>query len=161
MQSIRIGVVRSRKYRAADAFQVYSDRATGTMDWEHPVTARRVMFWEDAPSGARQHLGAHLMGVWLDGVWPDGHMEGTHLLDERGFPAATIAYDSDPLVFGRFRHAVVTQDAAGNALTEGVAVHESVINSAPPPAGDLRVLGVVYETHRVEFSFTASPRLIG
>lgn len=161
MQVIRLGVVRSRKYRATDAFQVYSDRGAGTIDWDHPVTARRVMFWEDAPGGAGQHLGAHLMSVWFDGVRPDGHLEGTHLLDERGYPGAMIVCDSDPLVFGRFRHAVVTVDTAGNVLTEGIAVHERVVNSAPPPARELRVLGMAYETQRLEFSFAPSLRRIG
>lgn len=161
MQRIHISVVRSRKYRATDAFQVYSDHGGGTMDWAHPETARRMMFWEDAPGGAGQHLGAHLLGARFDGIRPDGHLEGTHLLDQRAYPAATLTYTSDPLVCGRFRYAVVTQDAAGNALTEGLAQYETVINSTPPPAADLRMLGIPYGSPGYEFTFTPSPRLIG
>jgi hypothetical protein len=161
VQAIHIAVLRSRKYWATDGFQVYSNHGSGPIDWDHPETARRVMFWEDAPGSAGQHLAAHLVCTFLDGIRPDGHLEGTHLFDERGYPAAALVYDSDPLVFGRFQHAVVTQDAVGNARTDGITIHETVINSAPPPAADLRVLGLIYETALLEFVFTPSPRLIG
>jgi hypothetical protein len=161
MQAIHIEVVRSRRYRAADAFHVCSDRGTGTMDWVHPETGRAIRFWEDAPPAAGHQLGGYLMGPHLDGTRPDGHLEGTHLLDEQAYPAAGIPYDSEPLVFGRFRHAVVTQDAAGNALTDGVMVYETVINSDPPPPGDFRVEAYHGDVHQLEFWFAASPRLRG
>ena len=160
MQTIHIAVVRSRKYRATDGFEVYSDRGAGTMDWVHAETPRRLMFWEDAPAGAGHLLGGQLMNPQFDGVRPDGHLEGTHLLDEQGYPGATLTYDSEPLVFGRFQHAVVTRDAAGNALTEGIVIYETMINSAPPQASDLRVAAYDYDLQRFEFSFKASPRLI-
>jgi hypothetical protein len=161
MQTLRIAVVRSRKYRATDGFQVISDHGSGTLDGDHPETARPVMFWEDAPGGAGQHLRAHLLGAHFDGLRPDGHLEGTHLLDEQAYPAATLVYESAPLVFGRFQYAVMTQDAAGNALTEGLTVHEAVINSAPPPAADLHMVEHPLAHPRYELSFTPSPRLIG
>lgn len=161
MQRISIGVVRARRYRATDAFHIYSDRATGTIDWTHPVTPRRIRFWEDAPGGAGQHLGGFLLSVWMDGVRPDGHLEGAHLLDERGYPAAMRTYLSDPLVCGRFRYAVTTEDDAGNALSADVVVHELVVNSAPPPAADLRYRATVFGTQRWEFTFTPSTRLRG
>jgi len=161
MQTIRIGVVRSRRYCATDGFHVHSDHGAGTMDWARPITPRLVRFWEDAAATAGQLLGGHLMSSHLDGIRPDGHLEGTHLLDERAYPAAAIPYVTDPLVFGRFRHAVVTRDAAGNAIVEGIAVYETVVNSDPPPPGALRPVACTADTRQLELSFTASPRLIG
>jgi hypothetical protein len=161
MQKIRIQVVRSRRYRATDAFHVCWDHGTGVMDWAHPETGRRIMFWEDAPVAAGHLVGGFMMGPHLDGSRPDGHLEGTHLLDAQAFPAASIAYDSEPLIFGRFRYAVVTQDAAGNTLTDGVMVHEAVINSDPPPPGDFHVAAYRGDIHQLEFSLPASPGLVG
>lgn len=161
MESIRIGVVRSRRYRAGDGFHIYADGGNGTMDWDHPITPRKVMLREDAPLPAGQHLGGHIMGPHLGGIRPDGHLEGTFLLDERGYPAAVVAYETEPMVFGRFRYAVAMEDAVGNALIDGLAIHEAVVNSAPPAAGPLHPAAYDAQTHQLAFSFTPSPHLIG
>jgi len=131
------------------------------MDWDHAVTPRRVLLWPDAPAVAGQLLGGHLMSVHLDGIRGDGHLEGTHLLDEYAYPASAVVFETQPWVFGQFRHAVVTEDAVGNAITDGVAVHGTVVNSAPPPADDL--LPTQYESgaDQMTFSFSQSDRLTG
>ncbi len=161
MQTIRIGVVRARSFNSTDGFHVYGDGGTGEMDWVHPVTPRRQLLWSDAPGLAGHLLSGHVMGLHLDNVSPDGHLEGTHLLDEHAFPAATIVFETEPLVFGRFRHAVVMEDALGNAATEGATIYETVINSEPQAASDLA--GVLHDpqTDRLTFSYSASDRLTG
>ena len=161
METIRIGVVPSRSYRSTDGFQVYDDGGTGQMDWVHPVTPRRQLLWDDAPRVAGHLLGGHVMGLHLGNVCSDGHVKGTHLLDEHLFPAATVVYETGPFVFGRFRHAVVTEDAVGNATTQDVTVHETVINAEPVPARDLSPTAHDPAEDRLTFSFSASERLTG
>ena len=142
-------------------FHVYGDSGTGQIDWLHPVTPRREMLWENVPPGVGHLLGGHVMGLHSDHVTPDGHLEGTHLLDEQGYPAAVVTCETQPFVFGRFLHAVVTQDAAGNAQTQGVAVSATVVNSEPPPPSDLRPTAYDAQTQRLTFSFSPSDRLTG
>jgi len=161
LQAIRIGVVRGLAYRSVDGFRVYGDGGTGLIDWVHPVTPRRQMLWPDAHVLPGHLLGGHLMGPHLDGVRPDGHLEGTHLLDEHLFPAATMVYETDSFVFGRFRHAVVTEDDLGNAMVSGVTVHETVINSDPPPAREFKAAAYDEDSDQMSFSFAPSEQLTG
>ena len=161
MQRIQIGVVRSRPYGSTDGFVVYGDGGSGSMDWDHPVTPRRVLFRPDDPATTGHLLGGHLMADHLDGTRPDGHLEGTHLLDRCLMPAALVFFETEPFVFGRFRHGVVTQDAAWHATTGGVALQETVVNSGPEPAEDFRPVAQDGGTGVVTFSFTASERLVG
>lgn len=161
MQAIRIGVVRSRSYRSPDGFHVCGDGGSGQMDWDHPVTPRRQLLWGDVP-GLVGHVGVgHLTGLHLDNVCPDGHAEGTHLLDEHLYPAVAVGYETEPVVFGRFRHAVVMEDAVGNMTTNGVTVHETVVNSEPAPARHFRPMYHEVVPDRFKFSFSGSDRLTG
>ncbi|UCD28527.1 MAG: hypothetical protein JSV03_15835 [Planctomycetota bacterium] len=161
MQAIKLGVVRNRNYRSADGFHIYTDGGSGQMDWMHPATPRRILFWEDAPLMAGHLLAGHVMAQHLDSVWIDGHLEGTHLLDEFLLPATTIFYETDLFVFGRFRHAVVTEDSLGNATTDGVVVCQTVINSEPGQANDFLPISYDSQNDRLTFSFTLSERLTG
>ena len=92
---------------------------------------------------------------------PDRHGEETWLLDEHLRPAGVVAWESEPHVFGRFRYAVVTEDAAGNAATEGVVVYEVVINSEPAPPADLRPESFDAQSGRLTLRFEPSGRLTG
>lgn len=161
MQRVRIEVVRSQSYCLTDGFQVYTDGGTGVMDWVHPATPRRVLLWDDLPPMAGYLLGGHMAGQHLDGRMPDRHGEQTWLLDEHLLPAGTVAWESGPHVFGRFKFAVVMEDAAGNAATEGVRVYEQVINSEPAPPADLRPEAYDPVTGRMTLRFTPSGRLAG
>lgn len=161
MQVIRIGVLRSGRYRSGDGFQVYGDAGTGQVDWEHPVTPRRELLWPDVPVMVGHTSGGHLMGMHLDHVVPDGHLAGTHLLDEHLYPAGLVAFEAGPFVFGRFRHAVLMEDGLGNAELGGVTVHETVINSEPMAASELRPIGYEARTGGLTFAFWPSDRLIG
>lgn len=161
MQAIRIQVVRSRAYCSEDGWHVYGDGCTGSMDWENPVTSRRQLFWDDVPPVARHLLGGHVMAHHLDCVRPDGLFEGLHLLDEHLYPAMSVAWETGLFVFGRFKHAVVTKDAAGNAEMSGVHVYEQVINSDPPPARGLCPQSHDSQTDCMTLSFVQSDRLTG
>ena len=161
MERICLGVVRRRSFRSADGFHVYGDRGTGLMDWAYPVTSRRRLFWPDAPVQPGHVCGGHLMAMHLDGVVLDGHLEGVHLLDEHHRPATPVVYASEPVVWGRFRHAIVTEDAYGNATTAEVTVHETVVNSDPPPASELVPVAHDGVTDRATFAFSPSDRLVG
>jgi len=161
MQAIRIAVVRSRCYRSSDGFHIYGDSGSGQMDWTHPMTPRRVPLWPDAPIMAGHLFSGHLMCPHLDSISVDGHLEGTHLLDQHGLPAAAMAYETDAYVFGRFGHAVVMEDAAGNAQTSGIAIYETVINSEPASAEDFQIASYEPGEDRLTFSFSPSERLCG
>ena len=161
MERICLGVVPRRSFDAADGFHVYGDRGSGQVDWTHPVTSRRILFWPDAPVQPGHLSGGHLMASHLGEVCCDGHVQGVHLLDDHLYPAAPAMYVSEPFVFGRFRHAVVTEDAFSNATAADVVVHETVVNSDPPPAGEM--VPVVHDpaTDRATLTFSPSDRLIG
>jgi hypothetical protein len=161
VQAIRIGVVRSRSYGSPDGFHVYGDGGSGQMDWDHPVTPRRQLLWGDVPGVVGHVEVGHLTGLHLDNVLPDGHAEGTHLLDEHLLPAAAVEHETEPFVFGRFRHAVVMEDAAGNATLDGVTAHETVVNSEPAPARGFRPKYHEVVPDRFTFSFSRSDRLTG
>src|SRR5687767_11302149 len=104
MQAVRIGVIRGRQFRSSDGFQVYGDGGSGTIDWTHPVSARRQLFWEDAAASGEHLRGGHCVGPHLEAIRPDGHVEGTHLLDAYLYPAAAVVFETDAFVFGRFSH---------------------------------------------------------
>ncbi len=161
MQCVRIQVVRGRAYRSTDGWQVCGGAGGDGIDWDHPLTSRRMPFWPDAMGMVGHLLGGHGLGPHLDSVRPDGHLEGTYLLDEQLYPAAAMEFDAGPYVFGRFHFAVVTEDGAGNVVTDGVVIHSCVVNSAPSPAFDLRPVAQEQATGRMSFSFTPSERLIG
>ena len=104
MQPIRIIIARRSEYVPGDAFEVFGDRATGTVDFDHSLTARAVPLWLEAPPVAAHLLGGHLLGVHLDGVFPAGHLEGVHLSDTHLVPESVVVWESEPYVFGRFQH---------------------------------------------------------
>lgn len=161
MERIQVQVVRGGRYGSGDGFQVYGDSGGGGMDWVRPLTARRQLLWPDAPPVAGHLIGGHLASGHLDAVRPAGHLGGCHLLDEHLRPAAAVVWESPAVVFGRFRLAVVMEDAAGNADPAGARVCEQVVNSGPPPAR-----GLVPKAHdavdgRLTLRFTPSPRLVG
>ncbi len=161
MQYIQISVVRDARFRSVDGFHIYGDGGSGVMDWVHPVTARRLLFWDDALQIAAHLLGGYLMGFHLDSIRKEGHLSGTHLLDRHELPAGTTRVALGPFVFGRFRHAVVTEDELGNRKQAGVVVHETLVNSAPSAAGHLKAAGFDKQTGVLTLSFTPSERLIG
>ncbi len=161
MQRVRLVVLRSGRFAPDEGFHVYGDGGTGIMDWAHPVTPRRILFWDDLVPQAGHLLGGHMTGRHVGGVPRDGHLEGTHLYDGHLEPALAIFFETEPHVFGRFRHAVVTEDAAGNAQTAGATVYERVIHAEPLPARDLRPTAFDEGSGRLTFAFTPSDRLIG
>lgn len=161
MQSVRIGIVRGRAFRSSDGFEIYGDGGTGKMDLDHPVSTRRVLLWPEACPMAGHLLDGHVVARHLDAIRPDGHLEGTHLLDACLYPAAVIGEEVGPYVFGRFRFAVVTQDAAGNRETNEVAINEVVVNCESAPARRLRPTAYEAGSGRMMFAFEPSERLVG
>lgn len=161
MQSVRIGVVRGRRFRASDGFHVYGRGPAGEMDWDHSVSARRVLLWPDAVPMGGHLCGGHVLAAHLDVMRPDGHLEGTHLLDDRLHPAAAVFFDSPPHVFGRFQYGIVLVDEAGNRQFQDAVMVEQVINSEPVPARGLKPVHWDMESGRMTFRFRPSERLVG
>lgn len=161
MEWIRIGVVRSARFRSGDGFVVYGDRGSGVVDEAHPLTPRRISLWDDAPRMAGHLADGHLANAHLDAVRSDGHLEGTHLADAHLRPAAMVTFETGPWVFGRFRHQVVIEDEAGNTNMPSADTHETVVNSDPPPVEDLRPVSFEAQTGRLTFQFTPSDQLTG
>ncbi|HSW46491.1 MAG TPA: hypothetical protein VLM89_13065 [Phycisphaerae bacterium] len=161
MKRVRIEVVRGRAYCSTDGFQVHGDRGTGMMDRDHPLTPRRILFWDDVPAMAGHLLGGHAAAQHLDGRMPDRHGEETWLLDEHLWPAGTVAWESEPHVFGRFRYAVAIEDAAGNRAVEGAPVEEVVVHSEPAPPSELVPQSYDALTGRLTLRFRPSLKLAG
>ncbi|HOA73996.1 MAG TPA: hypothetical protein PL151_07730 [Phycisphaerae bacterium] len=161
MQMIQFAVVREARFRSVDGFHVCGDHGKGTIDWAHPLTPRRLLFWDDALP-MQPHLQAgHLMGHHLDSIFREGHLAGTHLLDRHGEPAGVIIFEAGPYVFGRFKHVVWTQDELGNQTYLETDVHETLINSYPPAASNFRVEHFDEQTGVMTFSFKPSQKLVG
>ncbi len=161
MQKIRIMVVRDSRYRSGDGFEVFGDSGSGVVDWIHPLTSRRLLFWEGALTMMPHLLAGHLRCFHLESIPRDGHLHGTHLMDQQVLPAGSIVFEDGPFVFGRFQHAVVTQDEVGNHEFDGVAIYSNVVNSDPSPARGFRVANYDKNNGMVTFSFQPSERLVG
>lgn len=161
MERVRISVPRGRRSRSGDGFQIYSDHGTGSMDWSRPVNSRRLLLWQHALPFTGHALGGHALTPHLDTIEPDGHLEGTHLFDARGYPAAAIEEELEPVVFARLRYAIVMEDDAGNADIASAILREVVVNSFPPAPTELRIRSHDAETGRLELSFKPSSRLTG
>lgn len=161
MQSVRILVPRRREYRGGDGFEVFGDGGSGTIDFSHPVTGRRVGLWSEA-AGRRGHLlDGHLMLRYLDSVDRDGHFSGVHLNDDHLVPAGVVQVEVGRYVLGRFRHAVRMVDAAGNHVDDTPVTLTTVINSHPDRPGRLSAASYDSETDQIAFGFEPSPKLAG
>lgn len=161
MQSIRMSVMRDARFRCVDGFHVYGDGGSGVMDWDHPVTPRRMLFWNDAECVAMHVEAGHLMARHLDSIRFDGHLDGVHLLDEHTLAAGTTVVELGPFVFGRFRHAVVTEDEIGNRQPGGATIYETAVNSAPAASSRLRAESHDEVSGVLAFSFVPSEKLSG
>lgn len=161
MKRIQFAVVRDARFRSVDGFHICGDGGTGIIDWAHPLTPRRLLFWDDALPMQAHLLAGHLTGHHLDSIFREGHLSGTHLMDRHGHPAGTVVFEAGPYVFGRFRHVIWVQDELGNQRYLETAVHETVVNSHPPAASDFKPESIDEATGVVTFSFTPSEKLVG
>lgn len=153
MQRVSVGVVRGQGCREGDGFEVYGDRGGGQVDWLHPLTGRTQLLWDGCGQLPGHVNGGHLAAAHLCSVTADGHTLGTHLLDTHLRPAFAVNWQSEPYVFGRFQHAVVMVDRAGNAQSTP-AVHSTVINSWPEPPRDLVASEQLSPGGAMRFRFT-------
>jgi hypothetical protein len=161
MQVIRIHVVPSDAHHPGDGFQVVSDGGSGIIDWDHPITPRRILFGDDAVLQVGHLENGHLLGVHLGVSALAGHLLATHLYTASGVPAGAVTYETEPVVFGRFRHVVVTEDEVGNSDVTDLDVLEQVVNSWPPACRWLVPVDHDPDTGRLEFQFSPSDRLSG
>jgi len=159
VESAVIEVPRRRSTRGGDAFEVFGDGGTGTIDSQNPLTDRPIGFWEGLPRQEGHTKGGHLAGLHLDHVIPDGHLAGRHLTAQHLWPAALVTFVTRPLYFGVFRFAVGMVDQAGNRSPGLSAVVSRVVNAAPRPAGELKRGTFDGATRRMSFTLTPSPDL--
>lgn len=160
MERICIQVVPSRRIGAGAGFVVYGGGADGAVDWSRPITTRRQLFRRHAVEGGGHLSGGHMATWHVDVGSLEGHLEGTHLLDEQGYPAGAAVFETRPHVFGRFGFALVSVDAAGNvAGAEGMS--QKVVNSWPAAGRELEVVSHEAESGRLRFRFVPSWMLRG
>ncbi len=161
MQNIRFEIVPQPLFRGVDGVHIYTDHGTGVVDWLHPATPRRLLFWEDALPMAPHLDTGHLTGHHVDSIRREGHFLGIHLLDQHLRPAATRVFELGPFVFGRFQHVILALDEIGNMRYLEAPVYACSINSDPPPAARLRATAYDEATGTITFSFQPSEKLVG
>lgn len=154
MQRVRVKVLRSRAFNSDASFEVFGDLGTGTIDFDHPMTPRPVALWPEASPRRGHLLDSHLNLRHVDGVDPDGHLEAEHLNSDHQQPAMAAIYDTPSYVFGRFQHAVVMQDGAGNVSAPSVAA--VTVNSAPIVPQCVKRDSYNDTTDQITFSFEPS-----
>lgn len=155
MQPIRIIIPRRNEYIPGDAFEVFGDRGTGTIDLTHALSKRVVPLWREAPPAAAHLRGGHLLGVHLDGAFPTGHLRGVHLGDTHLVPESTAVWESEPYVFGRLQHVLKMVDAVGNRSSNPWPTFADTVNSAPRPPKRFEKTGYDSMTDQVIFSIEA------
>ncbi|MEE9212875.1 MAG: hypothetical protein V3U29_09495 [Phycisphaeraceae bacterium] len=155
MQPIRIILTRRSEYVPGDAFEVFGDKGTGTVDFDHSLTTRAVPLWLDAPPVAAHLLGGHLTGVHLDGIFPAGHLQGVHLGDGHLVPESAIVWESESYVFGLLQHVLKMVDAVGNRSLSPWPTFTDTVNSAPRPPKRFEKIGYDSITDQVRFSIEA------
>jgi len=156
MESLRIGITRSRLTSSGDTFDVLSDYGTGVIDEVAPVNVQPLPFY--APEGAAAvHVDlSHLQTRHLDLAFGDGHLDGSHVLFEHLLPTGIIDFVTPPVYFGAIQFAVRTYRGAHRAATVGKAI-TIVANSVPRPV--YRVDSVAVSDGVVSLFFEASPDL--
>ena len=159
MESVVIKVPRRRSIHGGDAFDVFGDRGSGTLDTDVPLTDRPIPFWGGLPTACGHLCDGHLSGLHLDQLMPDGHLAGRHLSAEHLWPAAEVSFATRPLYFGAFQFAVGMVDANRNRSTVTFPVVTRVLNSSPRPASSLKQAGFDAIERRMSFTFSPSPDL--
>ena len=154
MQRVRVKVSRLRRYGSDISFDVFGDLGDGSVDFDHALTARRMALWPDGVGPAGHLRDGHLTLRHLDSVAPDGHLEADHLETEHLQPAIGVGFESPLYVFGRFAHAVVMYDRAGNASAATTAA--ITVNSAPSVPQRVTRSGYDPGQDRITFSFEPS-----
>lgn len=153
MRPIRIILTRRSEYVPGDAFEVFGDRASGSVDFDHSLTPHPVPLWIDTPITAGHLEGGRFAGPHLDGFSPAGHLEGLHLQDAHLVPEAVLVWESEPYVFGAFQHVLKMVDAIGNRSIDPSPIFTHTINSAPRPPRRFEKLEYISATDQVRFSF--------
>lgn len=156
MQRVRLTVPRRREYGPGDAFEVYSDGGTGSIDYERPLTSRPIAFWPDAEPAAGHLLDSHLRGRAQGAAAAGGHLDGAHLMGRSLQPERVFTFETELLYVGRYRFAVRVLDAAGNVRSDAEAQAEVVINTGPEPPESFVPSASNALTGRMRFSFAPS-----
>lgn len=161
MQRIQIMIPGRRRYGPGDAFEIFSNRGRGEIDYARPLTGRPVLFWPDAEPMAGHLLDAHLRNRHLAAVGPQaGHLEGSHLTDHHLWPDRAMIYESPPCGLGRFRFSVRITDGVGNVTAPTIPELEEVINSDPGPPSDFVAMASEGPGGRMTFRFRPARRLM-
>lgn len=159
MERFLVEVARRRSVRGGDAFEVFGDGGSGTIDPNAPLTDRPIRFWEGLPLHGGHLEGGHLTRGHLDQIIPPGHLAGRHLSAEHLWPADSVWFVTLPLYFGRFQFAVGSVDAFGNRSAALSSAVSRVVNSSPRSATGLK-RGVFDEvSRRMSLTFEPSPDL--
>ncbi len=154
MRRVRVKVQRTRAFNGDASFEVFGDLGTGTIDYDHPLSPRPIALWPEASPRSGHVRDGHLTLRHLDGACGDGHVDAGHVASDHLQPALDVIYDTPAYVFGRFQHAVVMRDAAGNTSSPTVAA--ITINSAPTVPQCLARNSYNAVTDQITFSFEPS-----
>jgi hypothetical protein len=122
-----------------EAFDVFGDGATGTVDYETPLN--------ESPIPARP-----------GGRTPWGYGTGGYGVGAWGQAAARYDWTADQAVPGTHRFAVVASDAAGNRLAAAAEV-EITLAPLPRPPENVRVAAYNPNTQAATLAWDSSPDL--
>lgn len=115
----------------ARGFDVFGDGGSGSIDYTAALNSEPIRVWSgDPPRGGHLREG-HLRAGHLGRSGLDGHLTERFLGGRHLRPAADASFETAPYSFGRFQHAVVMRDEAGNASSGSATVVTRSVNSEP------------------------------
>ena len=119
--------------------QVYSDGASGEIDYDKPVSKEDIQLWPGWWDKVGFGLGPFAEGHFgYDGSCAIGFGKGAFGEGEFGFDADRINWTSGELETGKYRFAVKVQDRFGN-VSEAQETGELAVIRAARPADGLEI----------------------
>jgi len=133
---VKISWPRSMSLPFEGTVQVYSDGASGEIDYDKPVSKEDIQLWPGWRDKVGFGLGPFGEGDFsYDGPSAIGFGKGAFGLGEFGFDADRINWTSGELETGKYRFAVKVQDRFGNVSEAQETGEVTVIRTATPAEG--------------------------
>ena len=131
MQRIDVSVTVPIESLGGQVFQVFSDGASGVMDWDAPLNAAPLPLHPGRDWHRGHLLQPHLAAEHLETGLRGGHLNERHLVDAHLVPPTRVTWRTAPLYFGRYKLGLRVQDWAGNVSENLPTPAALTINTGP------------------------------